>query len=295
MADATNALFNALGAYSSGGESGSEDEGSSPESSLRPATEPAVPPLDHEDTARPTSQEQSIETDSGDEHVEGSDGEQHHDSVLEQMDHTIYEGVDDKELDAYVSIKGNLGKLLGCDQVPDIVAPAAASECSEELQAKFQQWYRLREQGANFNEALMRNKTFRNPNIYRWLVDHLQLEEAGSNITPDNGFDPIQLRRDFTAKGLAEEQERRARGYAARKAAAAAAGTPRQIQFQSAGHESIQSTRRTVSSAATDSNVRKLHESNHTAAAQPENMNSFEDAVQRAKLIAQHLAKAKRQ
>ncbi|KAJ2079102.1 hypothetical protein H4R24_004006 [Coemansia sp. RSA 988] len=294
MSDTTNALFNALGAYSSGGECGSGDESNSPEGSPSPTTEPSLPPL-HEDISLPTSQAHFIETDSGSERAEESDGEHQRYSDPEQMGHTLYEGVDDKDINAYMAIKDSLGKLLGCDQVPDIVAPTAASECPEELQAKFQQWYRLRQQGANFNEALMRNKTFRNPNIYRWLVDHLQLEEAGSNVTPDGGFDPIQLRKDFTAKGLAEEQEKRAREYAAKKAAASAAGTSRQVQFQSAGHESTQPTRRTGSRGITDSNARRLHESTYTTATQSENTKSFEDAVQRAKLIAQHLAKTKRQ
>ncbi|PIA18094.1 hypothetical protein COEREDRAFT_6830 [Coemansia reversa NRRL 1564] len=295
MADASNALLNALGAYSSDDESGSGNEGNSPESSPSMKTEPALSALHHDDTTRPTTYTRSTESANDDKNVEGSDSEQQNGSASEQMGHTLYKGVDVKQLDDYVAIKDNLEKLLGCDQVPDIVVPAAASECPEELQAKFQQWYRLREQGANFNEALLRNKTFRNPNIYRWLVDHLQLEEAGSNIKPDGGFDPIQLRKDFTAKGLAEDQERRAREYAAKRAATTAGGTSRRPQFRSAGYETTQSTRRTGSRRITDSSVRRFHESNHTAATQSENTKSFEDAVQRAKLIAQHLSKTKRQ
>ncbi|KAJ2357387.1 SAP30-binding protein, partial [Coemansia sp. RSA 2618] len=149
-----------------------------------------------------------------------------------------YASVDGDKLAAYVETKHNLNALLGCDTVPDFEPAQDETKCSEELQAKFQQWFQLKEQGANFNEALMRNKTFRNPNIYRWLVDHLQLEEAGTNLQSDGRFDPARLRNDFSAKGLADEQERRAREYAARKAAetsaAKAAGTTRNIQFQSA-------------------------------------------------------------
>ncbi|KAJ2869152.1 hypothetical protein GGI22_000425 [Coemansia erecta] len=124
---------------------------------------------------------------------------------------------------------------------------------------------------ANFNEALMRNKTFRNPDIYKRLVDHLDLEETGSNMSPD-GFDAATLRKDFTAESLASEQERRAREYAARRTAEAAANGMRKVQFHSAGHQTAPSA----------------------GPVQTQNGRPFEEAVQRAKLIAQHLAKTRK-
>ncbi|KAJ1666523.1 hypothetical protein IW140_004630 [Coemansia sp. RSA 1813] len=179
--------------------------------------------------------------------------------------------ISDERLAAYRETKHNLDRLLGCEQIPDFAPRPEIGKCSVELQEKFAHWYALKRQGANFNDALMRNKTFRNPNIYKRLVDHLDLEETGSNMTPD-GFDSATLRKNFTAEGLASEQERRAREYAARKTAEAAANGMRKIQFQSAGHQTAQTA----------------------DPVQAQNGRSFEEAVQRAKLIAQHLAKSKK-
>ncbi|KAJ2656578.1 hypothetical protein IWW48_004943 [Coemansia sp. RSA 1200] len=182
-----------------------------------------------------------------------------------------YSNVSDEQLEAYRKTKHGLERLLGCGQIPDFLSRPELGECSSELQDKFSHWHVLKHQGANFNDALMRNKTFRNPNIYKRLVDHLDLEETGSNMPPD-GFDSATLRNDFNVKDLASDQERRAREYAARKTAEAAANGIRKIQFQSAGHQITQTA----------------------ATVQAQNGKSFEDAVQRARLIAQHLTKSKK-
>ncbi|KAJ1718284.1 SAP30-binding protein, partial [Coemansia biformis] len=223
-----------------------------------------------------------------------------------------YGGMDGKDVAAYMMLRRDLYTLLGCDAVPDF-APVDAEAGCPELQAKFQQWYQLKEQGANFNEALMRNKTFRNPNIYRWLVDHLQLEEAGSNLPSDRGFDPAKLREDFTPAGLAEEQERRARESAARKAARAAAARaastgscpPQQLQFRSVGFEGPQllgsaglagpaaAAARPAPPGRWDGDSGTA-QSGSSGTAQSSGGRSFEEAVQRAKQIAQHLVQSKR-
>ncbi|KAJ2305377.1 hypothetical protein IWW55_001962 [Coemansia sp. RSA 2706] len=209
------------------------------------------------------------------------------DQAVDDSAKPLYDGVDNDRIAEYANTKRSLDALLGCDRVANMAPFVDSTKCSEELQVKFRQWYQLKDQGANFNEALMRNKTFRNPNIYRWLVDHLQLEEAGTNLPSDGRFDPAQLRKDFSVKGLADDQERRAREYAARKAAPASAakasGSVRSMQFQSGGFEKLQTPMppSRPPTASTQSH--------------PDNGRSFEEAVQRAKLIAQHLARPNKQ
>ncbi|KAJ2889256.1 SAP30-binding protein [Coemansia asiatica] len=216
-------------------------------------------------------------------------------------------GIDKENLEQYQATKRDIDLLLGCDQVMDTLRlPLDTPECSVELQAKFAHWYSLRQEGANFNDTLMRNKTFRNPNIYKWLVDHLKLEEAGSNFCED-GFEAAQLRRDFEPKALAEEQERRAREYAAKKSAEAAAGNLRKIEFQTAtqthAHTHVRAhthvhTRVGTSSLVPDQAYSSFCSGTRAYSSQPrdasvQNAKSFSDALERAKLIAQHLSRPK--
>ncbi|KAJ2619697.1 hypothetical protein H4R22_005368 [Coemansia sp. RSA 1290] len=231
MSENAKVLLNALSAYDS--DNDSDNDSIKSESS-------------HSETALPETTDSS--TDMPDQEEEEEEEEE-----------------EDRELLEYRPAKQKLEALLGCNKVPDFVPNPDMPPCSMELEAKFKHWYDLKRQGANFNETLMRNKTFRNPNIYRWLVDHLQLDEAGTNF---DQFDPAQLRNDFTARGLAEEQEKRAREYAARKAA----DTQRNVQFYSGGYEKLAPSSQHLS--------------------RPKQPN-FEEAVARAKLIAQHLSRPK--
>ncbi|KAJ2156511.1 SAP30-binding protein [Coemansia sp. RSA 552] len=264
-------LSNALGAYDS-----DSDDGSSSIESRHSVVE-------REDTSPPAEERPGRPKSSADMSEDESEAEEPN-----RREHcrVEYAGVDSKQLAEYAKTKGDLLAILGCD--PDLDTDLAGKSegletcCSPQLQDKFQQWYRLKEQGANFNEALLRNKTFRNPNIYRWFVDHLQLEEAGTNLSADSSrYSPDQLRKDFSAKQLAEEQERRARELAARKAAQSAAGTMRPVQFKSAGFEGT----RTTPSTGTQ---RPQHAGDQVRQGGGK---SFEDALQRARLIAQHLSK----
>ncbi|KAJ2852232.1 hypothetical protein IWW36_000374 [Coemansia brasiliensis] len=249
MSENAKVLLNALGAYDSDSEASSSSKSDSSYSETVPPETPAQP------------------TDSN---ADMLDQEEKKDSTL--TDKAPYDGIDDDDLKAYAQTKQKLEALLGCDKVSDFVSSPNMPPCSMELEAKFKHWYELKGQGANFNETLMRNKTFRNPNIYRWLVDHLQLDEAGTNF---DQFDPTQLRNDFTAKSLGDEQEKRARDYAARKAA----GTQRNIQFYSGGYEKL-----------VPANQQHSRSNTHTDSGR-----SFEEAVARAKLIAQHLSRPKQQ
>ncbi|KAJ2112840.1 hypothetical protein IW146_004316 [Coemansia sp. RSA 922] len=214
----------------------------------------------------------------------------------------------ESDLIAYEKTKRDMDLLLGCSQIPDIMPQPDTVECPAELQAKFAQWYDLKQQGTNFNETLMRNKTFRNPNIYQWLVDHLGLEEAGSNM-PLDGFSAAELRKDFTSEALAEEQERHARETAAKRSAEAAAGNLRKMNFNSAGH----TVERPASIASRDdyraskydryeaprsrvqANSNTLAVGKQVPASAVQEGNTIEDAIQRAKQIAQHLVSTRKQ
>ncbi|KAJ2455236.1 hypothetical protein EV183_000971 [Coemansia sp. RSA 2336] len=231
MSENAKVLLNALSAYDSDNDSGNDSDKSESSRSK---------------TASPEIADSSMD-------------------MPDQKEEEEEEEEDRREFLEYRPTKQKLEALLGCDKVSDFGPNPDMPPCSVELEEKFKHWYELKGQGANFNETLMRNKTFRNPNIYRWLVDHLQLDEAGTNF---NQFDPAQLRNDFTAKGLADEQEKRAREHAARKAA----DTQRNVQFYSGGYEKLGSS------------------SQHLP--QPKQQN-FEEAVARAKLIAQHLSRPK--
>ncbi|KAJ1899278.1 hypothetical protein LPJ66_002210 [Kickxella alabastrina] len=298
-----NALLNALGAYAS-------DDGSNSDSESSMGTDASPQPT------APRQADSQFEVESETEALKGifvgphaeytSDEESGGDNTFQTE---VTHGVSEEELFAYHKTKRDLDLLLGCDRVPEFSQlPPDVAECSSELQAKFQQWYRLRQQGANFNDALMRNKTFKNPNIYRCLVDYLKLEESGSNL-PDNGFAAARLRNDFTPNALANDQERRAREYAAKKSAESAAGNLREMEFRSVGHENVPLTSG-FRSGGGPKPVSNQHASLTTgyvptstqhrpsmqpSSARPPDNKAFADAVERAKLIAQQLKRAKNQ
>ncbi|KAJ2461178.1 hypothetical protein GGF42_000361 [Coemansia sp. RSA 2424] len=303
MESEPNALLTALGGY------GSEDsDGDSIHSSGSEAIYPQPPPpppfpLEDDDEYESASDRYSS---AGDYELEqaNASGESGDDTCPLQPNAEAGAHTHESDLAAYEKAKRDLDSLLGCSQVPDILPRADAAECPAELQAKFAQWYDLKQQGANFNETLMRNKTFRNPNIYQWLVDNLGLEEAGSNM-PTDGFSPTELRRDFSPEVLAEEQERRARETAAKKSAEAAAGSLRKMNFNSAGHVVERPTPAASRSdymanrydrfATPQPSTIALAAGRQAPASSMQKGNTIEDAIQRAKQIAQHLVGAKKQ
>ncbi|KAJ2724294.1 hypothetical protein GGI07_002067 [Coemansia sp. Benny D115] len=308
MSSGSNALRDAFGAYGSDADSNSDSMSHKSldiENSDHHETDTA-----HDESEYPTAK------DPDEEDFPKDTGERA--GPVESTDSKTPPYVSDEQLEMYEKTKHNLDLLLGCDKVPDFPQlPADVPECSAELQAKFRHWHQLKEQGANFNDALMRNKTFKNPNIYKWLVDHLKLEESGTNM-PASGFAPEQLRADFTSKQLAETQEQRAREYAAKKSAESAAGNLRKIDFRSNGYESAPagsavqrpagggdmrypSTRFAGSTVSTTQAISQHHPSTqpyadrHGSNNTQQNNKAFEDAINRAKLIAQHLSRTKMQ
>ncbi|KAJ1941060.1 hypothetical protein EC988_006863, partial [Linderina pennispora] len=175
-----------------------------------------------------------------------------------------YSGVDAEALSGFRAVQRDLDNLLGSDKVPDFAPLTNPTPCAPELAAKFDQWHALKNQGANYNAVLARNKTLRNPNIYDRLVDHLSIQETGSNLQVA-GFEPETLRQSFDARVLAEEQERRARESAVRRASGNT-GINKRIEFQPASQNPPQTLAST-------------------------NNKAFSDALQRAQLIAQHLSR----
>ncbi|KAJ2682602.1 hypothetical protein IWW39_005925 [Coemansia spiralis] len=301
MESEPNALLAALGGYDS-----DDSDSNSKLSSNSEAKYPQPPPIEGDDAEYESdsdlrSSAEEAESDRGSESGKLSPSSLHENTKTDAC-------ANEADQAAYEKTKRDLDHLLGCSQVPDIAPQPDAVECPAELQAKFAQWYDLKQQGANFNETLMRNKTFRNPNIYQWLVDHLGLEEAGSNM-PLEGFSPAELREDFTPEALAEEQDRRAREVAAKKSADAAAGNLRKMNFNSAGHtaERPASTLGRDEYRASkydryDAPQSRVPASSSTLAISrqaPTNTvpegNTIEDAIQRAKQIAQHLVGTRKQ
>ncbi|KAJ2062313.1 hypothetical protein GGI17_002551 [Coemansia sp. S146] len=305
MASEPNALLAALGGYDS-----EDSDSNSKHSSNSEAIYPQPPPIDNDDDEEEEYGGDNNQFSSADEAELDyeSDDDAKRNASLSHISSEADVPTHERDLVAYEKIKRDTDLLLGCSQVPDIMPKPDAVECPAELQAKFAQWYDLKQQGANFNETLMRNKTFRNPNIYQWLVNHLGLEEAGSNM-PLDGFSPAELRKDFTSGALAEEQERRAREIAAKKSAEAAAGNLRKMNFNSAGH----TVERPASTASRDdyraskydryeaprsrvqASSSALAVGRQASANTVQEGNSIEDAIQRAKQIAQHLVGARKQ
>jgi hypothetical protein len=57
------------------------------------------------------------------------------------------------------------------------------------------------------NDHLQRNKAFRNPKIYAKLVEFVDLNETGSNFSPDQ-FDPTAFPTSSYIDGILETQQR---------------------------------------------------------------------------------------
>ncbi|OMJ25909.1 hypothetical protein AYI69_g4134 [Smittium culicis] len=55
-------------------------------------------------------------------------------------------------------------------------------ETNQDLTEKFRNWEKLKKEGINFNDQLLKNKNFRNPNIYAKFIENLDIVETGSNF-----------------------------------------------------------------------------------------------------------------
>ncbi|KAH8917731.1 HCNGP-domain-containing protein [Atractiella rhizophila] len=95
------------------------------------------------------------------------------------------------------------------------ISPTPTSGWSLELEGKLANFHSLRAQGTYFNDSLLRNKAFRNPNIYPKLVQLLDIDETGTGFRKEvwdaegfkrSGCDSVRLGE--MQKEREEERER---------------------------------------------------------------------------------------
>ncbi|KAL5522356.1 hypothetical protein ACEPAG_8372 [Sanghuangporus baumii] len=109
-------------------------------------------------------------------------------------------------------------------------------DCDPALIAKLSQFQELKRDPSNprhFNDSLMSNRSFRNPHLYAQLVDFVDVDECTTNF-PADMWDPRDVREEWFAERIAEEQKRREE----RQAAKQAAGKRSHIDFTSSSHSS---------------------------------------------------------
>ncbi|KAL5523383.1 hypothetical protein ACEPAF_1650 [Sanghuangporus sanghuang] len=118
--------------------------------------------------------------------------------------------------------------------------PPASNEddddCDPALVAKLCQFHELKRNPSNprhFNDSLMSNRSFRNPHLYAQLVEFVDVDECTTNF-PADIWDPRDVREEWFAERIAEEQKRREE----RQAAKQAAGKRSHIDFTSSSHSS---------------------------------------------------------
>src|ERR1700733_7924365 len=73
------------------------------------------------------------------------------------------------------------------------------------VQAKFAEWMKLKEKGLNFNDSLLLNATFYNPNISTRLVEFVGVDESGTNF-PQNISDTDWLSDQVDYEAISNKQ-----------------------------------------------------------------------------------------
>jgi len=64
--------------------------------------------------------------------------------------------------------------------------PEPTGNCSRELQEKIEKmWRRKKDDRVDFNYMIQNKKAFRNPSIYEKLIEHLNIDELGTNFPPE--------------------------------------------------------------------------------------------------------------
>lgn len=75
------------------------------------------------------------------------------------------------------------------------------------IQKKFEQFHELKKNGKNYNDSLFANKSFRNPTLYKKLVNFVDVDEIGSNLVKE-GYDPHAFEKSSYASALASQQSK---------------------------------------------------------------------------------------
>ncbi|CDW54575.1 SAP30 binding protein [Trichuris trichiura] len=78
--------------------------------------------------------------------------------------------------------------------------------CPRETERKFEELFRQKEAGFDFNKTIQNRTDFRNPSIYEKLVEHFDIDEVGSNF-PKTVFDPHDFHKSDFYEELARAQK----------------------------------------------------------------------------------------
>lgn len=93
------------------------------------------------------------------------------------------------------------------DPLADFLPSPPHTPCSDELQAKFTKYSKLKEAGRSFNEELRNSKGYRNPDFLQHAVTHENIDQIGSCFKPDI-FNPHGYDRSDFFDALVAEQRR---------------------------------------------------------------------------------------
>lgn len=86
-----------------------------------------------------------------------------------------------------VSPDSDVGKTLLPGE--ELLPPEPTGKCSLELQEKITRMYeKMLQNRIDMNMGIQQRKHFRNPSIYEKLIDHLDIEEIGTNYPPVTNF-----------------------------------------------------------------------------------------------------------
>ncbi|CDO76929.1 hypothetical protein BN946_scf185006.g11 [Trametes cinnabarina] len=112
-------------------------------------------------------------------------------------------------------------QLLHPPPIPGVVdwgiPPEPETPCDEAIKAKITQFLALKRDPHNprhFNDSLMSNRAFRNPHLYAKLVEFVDVDERTTNF-PKHIWDPMDVKEEWYADRIAEEQKARSEATAA--------------------------------------------------------------------------------
>ncbi|NXM81311.1 S30BP protein, partial [Oenanthe oenanthe] len=87
------------------------------------------------------------------------------------------------------------------------IPPEPPGRCSNQLQDKIEKLYeRKRKEGMDMNSIIQKKKAFRNPSIYKKLIQFCSIDEFGTNY-PKDMFDPHSWSEDSYYEALAKAQK----------------------------------------------------------------------------------------
>jgi len=105
------------------------------------------------------------------------------------------------------------------------------------IQAKFKEWYRLKEEkGINFNDKLLNSREFCNPNITTKLVEYAKIDEFGTNFLKSQDILNVnELLKEFNYEEIAKKQRSDWEGRSSKQR--------RPLEFVSSGSRGLVETR----------------------------------------------------